>query len=189
LPEKLIRIFIAVDVPQKIGKIASDLKPKVGANPSAVKWVMEDNIHLTLRFIGPTPPGELQKINELLSDIGRRHTDFDLTISGVGCFPKKERPRVLWLGVNGEVDALTSLVGEINSGMDQLGYPDDERDYFPHVTIGRIRYPQKVTPDLTEYLNAKYVPVEITVTKVRLYRTDTLPSGAVHSLLGTHQLA
>ena len=189
MPEKLIRTFISVDLSKEIRNIAHDLKPTVMANPSVVKWVIEDNIHLTLRFIGPTAPGEVEKIKELLSDIGRRHADFSLIISGVGCFPKKERPRVLWLGVGGEVEALISLVADINSGMVGLGYPGDERNYSPHVTIGKIRYPQKVTPDVTEYLNANYAPVEIPVTKVRLYRSDTLPSGAVYSLLGTHQLA
>ncbi len=188
LSEKLIRTFIAVDFSQYLRKIIRDLKPTVMANTTAVKWVIEDNIHLTLRFIGPTVPGEVKKINELLGNIGRRHRDFDLTISGVGCFPKKERPRVLWLGVDGEVNALTSLISDINLNMNQLGYPDDKRNYYPHVTIGRIRYPQKVTPDVSKSLKVNYAPIETPVTKVNLYRSDTLPSGTVYSLLGTHQL-
>ncbi len=189
MPDKLIRTFIAVNLPEEIQKVARDLKPTVGENPSAVKWVPEENIHLTLRFIGPTAPGEVEKINGLLEDTVRRHADFSLTVSGVGCFPKKERPRVLWLSVGGEVEALATLVGDIDLGLDRLGYPNDDRHYSPHVTIGRIRYPQKVTPDVANFLRADYAPVETLVTKVRFYRSDTLPSGAVYSLLGTHQLA
>ena len=188
MPERLIRTFIAIDLPKALGKVACDLKPTVAANPAAVKWVVEENIHLTLRFIGPTAPGELERINGLLSDLVPRHKDFSLSISGVGCFPKKERPRVLWLGIGGEVNALINLVAAINSGLEQLGYPNKERDYSPHVTIGRIRYPQKVTPDVNKFLSADYPTVQTTVVKVRLYRSDTLPSGAVYSLLKTHQL-
>ena len=189
MPDKLIRTFIAVNLPEEIQKVARDLKPTVGKNPSAVKWVPEENIHLTLRFIGPTAPGEVEKINRLLRDTARRHADFSLTISDVGCFPKKERPRVLWLGVRGEVEALARLVEDINSEMEQLGYPNDDRNYAPHVTIGRVRYPQKVTPDVTDFLSADYTPIQAAITKVHLYRSETLPSGAVYSLLGTHQLA
>ncbi len=89
MPDRLIRTFIAVDLPEEIRKVANDLRPTVGANPSAVKWVVEENIHLTLRFIGPTAPGEVEKINGLLEDTVRRHADFSLTVSGVGCFPKQ----------------------------------------------------------------------------------------------------
>jgi len=86
------------------------------------------------------------------------------------------------------VAELKLLVEMINSEMDQLGYPQEERNYSPHITIGRIRYPQKVTPDVTDFLSAQYEPISWNIPKIILYQSELLPSGAIYSILGTHNL-
>jgi 2'-5' RNA ligase len=188
MPEKLIRTFIAIDTPETVSEVALLLKSSVKANQKAVKWVRKENIHITLRFIGPTAPGEVDKINRLLREISGQNSDLSLTVSGTGCFPKKERPRILWLGVDGDVAELKLLVEMIRSEMDQLGYPQEEHNYSSHITIGRIRYPQKVTPDITDFLTAQYEPVLWNVPKIILYQSELLQSGALYSILGTHSL-
>ncbi len=188
MPEKLIRTFIAIDTPETVSEVALLLKSSVKANQKAVKWVRKENIHITLRFIGPTAPGEVDKINRLLREISGQNSDLSLTVSGTGCFPKKERPRILWLGVDGDVAELKLLVEMITSEMDQLGYPQEEHNYSSHITIGRIRYPQKVTPDITDFLTAQYEPVLWNVPKIILYQSELLQSGALYSILGTHSL-
>ena len=89
MPEKLIRTFIAIDTPETVSEVALLLKSSVKANQKAVKWVRKENIHITLRFIGPTAPGEVDKINRLLREISGQNSDLSLTVSGTGCFPKK----------------------------------------------------------------------------------------------------
>ena len=188
MPEKLIRTFIAIETPPTVTKVALSLQSSVKVNPKAVRWVRKENIHITLRYIGPTAPGEVEKINRLLSEIVGQNSDLSLNISGTGCFPKKERPRILWLGVDGDVVELKLLVEMINSEMDQLGYPQEERNYSPHISIGRIRYPQKVTPDVTDFLSAEYEPISWNTSKIIFYQSELLPSGAIYSILGTHNL-
>ena len=188
MPEKLIRTFIALDTPETVTKVALSLQSSVKVNPKAVRWVRKENIHITLRYIGSTAPGELEKINRLLSEIVGQNSDLSLNISGTGCFPKKERPRILWLGVDGDVLELKLLVEMINSEMDRLGYPQEERNYSPHISIGRIRYPQRVTPDVTDFLSAEYEPISWNIPKIIFYQSELLPSGAIYSILGTHNL-
>ena len=188
MPEKLIRTFIAIDTPETVTKVALSLQSSVKVNPKAVRWVRKENIHITLRYIGPTAPGEVDMINRLLSEIVGQNSDLSLNVSGTGCFPKKKRPRILWLGVDGEVAKLKLLIEMINSEMDQLGYPQEERNYSQHITIGRIRYPQKVTPDVTDFLSAQYEPISWNIPKIILYQSELLPSGAIYSILGTHNL-
>ena len=188
MPEKLIRTFIALDTPETVTKVALSLQSSVKVNPKAVRWVRKENIHVTLRYIGPTAPGEVEKINRLLSEIVGQNSDLSLKVSGTGCFPKKERPRILWLGVDGDVVELKLLVEMINSEMVQLGYPQEERNYSPHISIGRIRYPQKVTPDVTDFLSAEYEPISWNIPKIIFYQSELLPSGAIYSILGTHNL-
>ena len=188
MPEKLIRTFIALDTPETVTKVALSLQSSVKVNPKAVRWVRKENIHITLRYIGPTAPEEVEKINRLLSEIVGQNSDLSLNVSGTGCFPKKERPRILWLGVDGDVVELKLLVEMINSEMVQLGYPQEERNYSPHISIGRIRYPQKVTPDVTDFLSAEYEPISWNIPKIIFYQSELLPSGAIYSILGTHNL-
>ena len=188
MPEKLIRTFIAIDTPETVTKVALSVQSSVKMNRKAVRWVRKENIHITLRYIGPTAPGEVDKINRLLSEIVGQNSDLSLNVSSTGCFPKKERPRILWLGVDGDVAELKLLVEMINSEMDQLGYPQEERNYSPHITIGRIRYPQKATPDVTDFLSAQYEPISWNIPKIILYQSELLPSGAIYSILGTHNL-
>ena len=188
MPEKLIRTFIAIDTPETVTKVALSVQSSVKVNPKAVRWVRKENIHITLRYIGPTAPGEVDRINRLLSEIVGQNSDLSLNVSGTGCFPKKERPRILWLGVDGDVAELKLLVAMINSEMDPLGYPQEERNYSPHITIGRIRYPQKATPDVTDFLSAQYEPISWNIPKIIFYQSELLQSGAIYSILGTHNL-
>ena len=188
MPEKLIRTFIAIDTPETVTKVALALQSSVKVNPKAVRWVRKENIHITLRYIGPTAPGEVEKINRLLSEIVGENSDLSLNVSGTGCFPKRERPRILWLGVDGDEAELKLLVEMINSEMVQLGYPQEERNYSPHISIGRIRYPQKVMPDVTDFLSAEYEPISWNIPKIIFYQSELLRSGAIYSILGTHNL-
>lgn len=188
MPERLIRTFIAIDVPEAVRETSVSLQTLVKAKPKVVKWVRPENIHLTLRFIGPTAPGEVEKINTLLGGVAGEYNDLSLTISGTGCFPKKARPRVLWLGVEGDVPELKSIVSRMGEGMEKLGYPLEERNYSPHITVGRIRYPQKATPDVTDFLAVDYEAISFAATRINLYQSDLLPSGPIYSLLGAHDL-
>ena len=185
---RLIRTFVAIELPSAVGNTALSLHSTVEARPKVVKWVKLKNIHLTLKFIGETPQDLIPDINSALGKAVKSHHDFSLIIKGTGVFPKKERPRILWLGTDGEVDHLFELVKNINRALDPLGFPAEEREFSSHITIGRIRYPQNITPDVTAFLNSEYEPIPLTVEKVSLFQSDLVPGGPIYSILGVHQL-
>jgi len=160
----------------------------VETKPKVLKWIKSLNIHLTLRFIGPTPEEDVMKINESVAKAVIGNQDFSLVVRGTGVFPKPVRPRVLWLGVGGEVESLRKLIQGINNSLKKLGYPPEERKYSPHITIGRIRYPQKITPDVSLFLNSEYDPIEFEVQKVKFFQSDLVPGGPIYSVLGVHEL-
>ncbi|MCH7732127.1 MAG: RNA 2',3'-cyclic phosphodiesterase [Candidatus Marinimicrobia bacterium] len=185
---KLIRTFIAVELPHAVKQMVLNLQTTVTAKPKAVKWLKMSNIHLTLRFIGPTPEEEIPRINEAIKKAVEGHNDHILKVTKTGVFPKKERPKILWLGVEGEIGKIQNLVCDLNRELKQLGYPPEERKYHPHITVGRIRYPQKITPDVSNFLNSEYEPIEIEVQKVKFFQSDLVPGGPVYSILGIHEL-
>lgn len=187
--ERLLRTFVGVDLPNKVKQTAIELQTTVYAKPRVVKWIKAANIHLTLKFIGPTPEEEVPKIKGAVAEAVAGHQDISLEVRGTGVFPKKERPRVLWLGVDGEVEKLQKLVKDINVSLHRLGYPAEQSQYAPHITIGRVRYPQKVTPDVSHFLNSEYDSIGVHVQKVTFFQSDLVPGGPIYSVLGVQELA
>jgi len=110
MQDKLIKTFISSDTGLEVKKLINDLKPKIISKNNVIKWVNRENIHLTLRFIGPTVIDEISKLNSMLENVSKKFKDFSVEIDGTGCFPKVERPRVIWLGVKGEIAKLNNLV-------------------------------------------------------------------------------
>ena len=151
--DRLKRTFLAVELPYQVKQVVLQLQTTVEAKPKVVKWMKAANIHLTLRFIGATPEEEIPKINAALAEVVKGYRDIKLRVKGTGVFPKPQRPRILWLGIEGSVDPLRDLVTGINRALDEMGYPAEKRQYTPHITIARINYPQRVTPDVTAFLN------------------------------------
>ncbi|MFL3050450.1 MAG: RNA 2',3'-cyclic phosphodiesterase [Candidatus Neomarinimicrobiota bacterium] len=189
MQDKLIKTFISSDTGVEVKKLINDIKAKILLKSNAIKWVNRENIHLTLRFIGPTVIDEISKLNSMLENVSKNFKDFSLEINGTGCFPKEERPRIIWLGIKGEVAKLNDLVLSINKNLEEMGYPNDDRNFVPHITLGRIKYPQKNIPDLKSFLNYSFKPIEIKVKKFSLFQTETFSSGSIYSLIGTHHLS
>ena len=103
-------------------------------------------------------------------------------------FPVPSRPRVLWLGMTGAIDKLNNFVSDINVSLAELGFPIEEKIFIPHITIGRVSYPPKHTPDISNYLQTNYESIPISVTRVRFMCSELFPNGPIYSILGTHFL-
>ncbi len=173
-----LRCFIAIEIPgplkRSIGEMMEDLR-KSGAD---VKWVPEENIHITLKFLGGTEETLVKTIRDSLSQKLSPYSSFYITISGMGCFPDERRPRIVWVGIR---DA--GEVGEIQKGieaeMKNLGFPPEGRNYSPHLTIGRVRS-QKRIPEmmgrLGAYRSASFGDMEVRA--VTLMQSELKPSGA-----------
>jgi len=183
---KLLRTFIAVPVPRQVLVVRDMLISTINPKSGKIRWVAKGNLHLTLRFLGPTPEESLDNINDLLTKELSTCDPLELQIAGTGCFPKPERPRILWLGIEGQVAELQGLVQRINSGLESLGFPPEEREYHPHLTLARIKYPQKRTPAIQNFLNTTYEPISLQVNRLQFISSELFPNGPVYTILGTH---
>ena len=96
---------------------------------------------------------------------------------------------MLFLGVSGNISALSKLVKDTEVLMTDRGYLKLEHDYFPHITIARIKYPQKFSPDITSFLNSSYDSIDFRVNRLQFFSSEILPEGVFYNLLGTFPLA
>ena len=188
MSDKLLRTFIAVPVPDRVKTLKQMLFSTLESEKAKIKWVRNMQIHLTLKFLGYTPDTSVKGLKSVIASVIARYETFNLTISDTGCFPSPTRPRVLWLGVNGETNQLVSMVDELEKVLDVEGFPKADRPFVPHITLARIRYPQKYTPNISPYLQSSYDQIALPVNRVQFFSSELLPDGAVHTLLGTFPL-
>jgi len=134
-----MRLFVALDLPWKL---RAQLATLMGGIPGA-RWVPDDNLHLTLRFIGEANAPQAEEIDLALATL--RGRAFDLTLAGVGTFAKGGRETQLWAGV-ARNSALDHLQNKVETALQRAGLPPERRRFTPHVTLARLdnAVPQKI---------------------------------------------
>lgn len=134
-----MRAFIAVELDENIKENCRRLMNRLMTSDADVKWVKPSNMHLTLKFLGEIDEGQAEKIKELLHEIASEKSIFETGFSGLGFFPNKQRPRVIWLGINKGMEILKDLAEKIDDKTAVLGIEKEERAFSPHLTLGRFR--------------------------------------------------
>ncbi len=188
MTEKLLRTFLAVPVPRDVSSKKNMLYSTLENVDGDINWVKNAQLHLTMKFLGHTPESAIIDVIDHVEKITPNMNPFDLKIEETGCFPVPTRPRILWLGLKGNLVLLKSMVESIENVLEPLGFPKDSRDILPHITLARIKYPQKHTPNVDPFLKSSYDPIDFPVDRMQFFSSELLPSGAVHTILKTFPL-
>ena len=137
-----MRTFIAVElddaIRSRLAEAQQQLRPVAGAS---VKWVKPELIHLTLKFLGEIDEGQVADVAEAMALAAAGAGAFELSVAGLGAFPPRGAPRVVWAGVEPH-PALTALVERLEEGLEILGFARERRPYSPHLTLGRVKDPR-----------------------------------------------
>jgi len=133
-----MRLFTAIHVPDYVKQNADMVRDKLLELSPPIKWVEYENYHLTLKFLGEVEKAKLSRIEEKLFQAGQEAEPFQLALSAPGCFSNRKRPRVLYLGVSGQIDKAMGLGRFVDSHLLELGFEPDKRRRF-HLTLGRFR--------------------------------------------------
>jgi RNA 2',3'-cyclic 3'-phosphodiesterase len=136
------RIFVAVPLPDNATEAVAALVESVRAEgiPGGgrdVRWVRLDGLHLTIRFLGPTPEDRIDSARLAVRDAAGRSAPFELSIGGAGAFPSAARPRALWLGVHDPSGELGRLAGVVEGALVAGGWPAESRPFAAHLTLAR----------------------------------------------------
>ena len=188
MTEKLLRTFLAVPVPRDVSSKKNMLYSTLENVDGDINWVKNAQLHLTMKFLGHTPESAINDVIDHIEKITPNMNPFDLKIEETGCFPVPTRPRILWLGLKGNLVLLKSMVESIENVLEPLGFPKESRDILPHITLARIKYPQKHTPNVDPFLKSSYDPIDFPVDRMQFFSSELLPSGAVHTILKTFPL-
>ena len=179
-----IRSFIAIELPDAVISWLDTVQQDLRAQRLRARWVRPQNIHLTLKFLGNINPGDIDKIGSAMTDAAGDGVPLKLTTGGLGFFPGLKRPRVIWIGFNGDIQRLHGLQRDLENRLAAIGYPKEKRSYKAHLTLGRIR--ETVNSAVIRQIVQEHADLggpEFTSNRITLYKSDLKPSGAVYSPL------
>ncbi|MBN79703.1 MAG: RNA 2',3'-cyclic phosphodiesterase [Planctomycetaceae bacterium] len=136
-----IRTFVAIATSSTIQKRATSLIERLRCSDANVNWVKPDNLHLTLKFVGDVPNTEVSHVCRAVGNAVGACGPFSVSYEGIGAFPNRERPKVIWIGVGQGSDRLVQLHAAVDNSLSELGFLPERRPYQPHLTVGRLRRP------------------------------------------------
>jgi 2'-5' RNA ligase len=140
-PPHVPRLFVAVPVPPEVGTVIGELMSTVraamGPDGSRVRWVQLEGLHMTLRFLGPTPASQVPSVAAALDRAAGGQAAFDIRLAGSGAFPAPDRPRALWLGIAAGAEAMGAISAAFETELVELGWELEARPFKPHLTIAR----------------------------------------------------
>ncbi len=150
-----------------------------------IRWQSQEQIHLTLKFVGEVDKTMANELREALDKID--HPEFSMTIAGIGYFPEGKHPKVVWAGIK-ENAALEELYQKVEDHCEEIGIAPENRPYKPHVTIGRTKSTSKRA--VTSFINQhkKFALPDIAVNEFVLYESKLHSDGARHHRLQTYLL-
>lgn len=185
-----IRSFLAFELPPEIKKEVTRISGEVKKSGLEASWVKPGNIHLTTVFMGDIDEKDISTIITCIENVIPKYKSFDISLGGMGLFSNIRKPRVLWLGLEGEIARLASFRGDLQKPLEAFGVKQEKRSFKPHLTLGRFRKPVR-DKSLLEKILDKYGEISGPNEKLDeliLFKSDLKPTGAVYSRIHSWSL-
>jgi 2'-5' RNA ligase len=176
-----VRAFVALDLHHEMRRRLADLEASLAPAFPGLRWVRPERVHLTLRFFGSASPDQVSRLRARMECAAVASSAVEETVAGLGLFPDRRRPSVLWLGVS-TGETLSRLWTACEDAAVSAGFPSEPRPFRAHLTLGRWRdrVPRPVLP-----------PVDLGPTRfeaLTLFKSELRPGGSVYSVLGRWSL-
>ena len=184
--------FIAIPVPpplvNALQKIQAALRTQLEGNE--VRWNSPGQLHLTLKFLGDVEERALPDLTESLKRVCSGTKAFQLGLEGIGCFPDMRKPRVIWIGVIGEMEKLRELQQRLEDATRGFGSHLENRSFQPHLTLARVKTLNRATRHINEHIKRTEASQigRWQVETIELMRSELTPQGSRHTVLATFAL-
>jgi 2'-5' RNA ligase len=180
----MIRAFLAIELPDALRPGLAQVQGELKGSRADVRWVPVGNIHLTLKFFGNVPEDEIDALARAARVAAAEAAPLLLQVTVAGAFPSPNAPRVVWLGLGGDLVPLTQLFYRLEKAFAALGYPPEGRAFNPHLTLGRVKSP--ANRERLARLLAKLPPLNwppFTVKELILFQSVLSPQGSKYTPL------
>jgi 2'-5' RNA ligase len=182
------RIFVAVDISAEARAAAAEYIESLRQRFPNLRagWDKPEKLHLTLKFLGETSDEQLEKLTIAAEKTARQISNFKLRLAGTGVFPNQRRARILWLGVTDEKGSLRELSKTLENECERQGFAREARDFKAHLTIARLREPEKSKSLVETHLQEKFTAVAFEVSEIVIYQSELSPQGSRYTIVSKH---
>jgi 2'-5' RNA ligase len=177
-----MRTFIAVELEPALRRPLLQLLSEVFPSSRDVRWCSENQLHVTLKFLGEVRPEQLPAVCDAVQTACRQVPPFALRVTGLGVFPNPRSARVLWCGVDDQTQSCRHWVELADPLFAKLGFEPENRAFTPHITLGRSKAPagSRLLREMLETAPAPQTEV-MTVRQVIVYESRLRPTGAEYT--------
>ncbi|GGA54245.1 RNA 2',3'-cyclic phosphodiesterase [Kroppenstedtia guangzhouensis] len=182
------RLFIAIPLPDAQKEMLARQCELMAKEWSFKKWVHPSDYHLTLQFLGACTFRQTREVQQNLKKLSPRLHPFHLSIEGIGQFGVPTRPRILWAGVEGNLEYLHLLYSHVIQAVESLGFPREKRPYRPHITLAK-KYRFNDFPHQTmnrqfqpDFDRSQWTVEELVLYETHIYRSPMYQPRAVFRL-------
>lgn len=186
-----LRTFLAVEVPWPVRSLAARLVNHLSSTSANVRWVDEQAMHFTLKFLGEVDTNDTPSICQAMQQAVGELSAFEIRVQGAGAFPVSQRPRTVWIGVDpASEEPFVDLHDRIEAELAELGHREEHRRYRPHMTLGRVRRSPEGIEELAALIR-QYQDFDagaMVVDEVTLFSSELTRNGPVYDVIGRVQL-
>jgi len=184
-----MRVFAAIPLSEEVRAAIGTVQSRLAGLDWPVRWVQDHGLHLTIRFYGEVEPDIIESLSESLARSVAELAPVPFEVGGLGVFPNRRKPRVIWIGVDAG-PSLELLHHRIELGAAELGLPGEARSmtYRPHVTLGRVKRDANLPMDALAELDRDTTKAGGLADQVLLYQSTLSSGGARYRSLGTFSL-
>jgi len=182
------RTFCAVELPEGVREQLQQhiVTLRKQMPEAAASWSRVENIHLTLKFFGNVELDRIPKISAAATRTTEQFSKFEINVGNTGVFPRSSRAQVLWIGVSDPSGQLSALQKQFEAECAAAGFEKEDRAYHPHLTIARLRKPDRRLADT--HLQMIFEPVTVKVNELILFRSALSSQGARYTPISHHPL-
>ena len=164
-----MRLFFAATLEEHAALAVSELQQSLRRrwHEPGLRWVRQEQLHYTLKFLGEVDSARLPELSGVARSATRATAAFALELSGIGAFPTRRAPRVIWLGAAAGAESLSQLASSLDKGLATIGFEAEQRPFQPHLTLARVKGPA------AERVASRLVDAEV-VGSVASCRIDSL---------------
>ena len=181
----MIRLFVALKIPENIKEQLLNICNGLVPDASLYSWVTADKIHLTLKFIGEVEENLVPPISTEL-DFVKNYRSFNFQISRFGFFFRENRPKILWAGMQTD-ESIFKLVEELNKRMEIFNIEPEGRKFKSHLTLLRIK--SKLDENfINNFNNYKFDELNFNANKIALVKSELSRTGAQYTEIKNYEL-
>ncbi|MEH0018805.1 MAG: RNA 2',3'-cyclic phosphodiesterase [Desulfobacter sp.] len=182
MPNKGIRCFIAISLPERMKQELKKAQVGLKAEKIHASWPAASGFHLTLAFLGEVPADDIPLVKQAMDEAVAGCSGFALETGRLGAFPGPKKPRVIWAGIHGDMEPLYALHQRLHRLLKNAGFVLSGQRFSPHITLARVKRP--ISSDRLVHMfypEKQKRPASFRATSITLYKSCLTRSGAIHT--------